>query len=113
VSPADHHGADDDLAEDAEVSAQRRRVGRVAEREAHVGVRGHHFEEDGEDGEGLVASQMVRRWWCGVVWDGCVRAGNVLTGSLTSMMRLLSAAQMQKTPRNTYHRSKLNWLRMW
>jgi hypothetical protein len=49
------------------VPAQRRRVGRVAEREAHVGVRGYHLEEDGEDGEGLVASQMVLWWWYEVV----------------------------------------------
>lgn len=53
MPPTNHHGADDEFAEDGKVAAQRGQVGRVSERKTDVAVCGNDFEEDGEDGKCL------------------------------------------------------------
>lgn len=54
VATTQHHSTDDDFTEDGVFAREGSKVGWVAERQSDVAVSRDDFEEDGEDGEGLV-----------------------------------------------------------
>jgi hypothetical protein len=103
MSPTNHHGTNNELAEDRKVAAKRCEVGGVAKGKPDITVGRHDFKEDGEDAEGL--------WTC-ISVSSIKKRGGRLTGSFISIIRLLSPMHIQNTPRKIYHKSKLNWFRI-
>lgn len=69
MAPTDLHGDDDEFGEGLELAGERGVCARVAEGEADGAVRGDDFEQDGEEGEGVLVglSRLVmtveRKGW--------------------------------------------------